>query len=81
MYRVIDLDQSGKEADGYVFLITLGNEKVGLSDQEIAEMIRTRHGVKGATKKAVGKAFRGGTASDMDAVLETEPVTEGLPLA
>ena len=80
MYRLIDLDQAGKDADGYVFLITLGGEKVGLSDQELGEMIRAKYGTKGLPKKGGGKGLRGASIADTEALPEAVSEEE-VPLA
>ena len=68
MYRLIDLDQAGKEPEGYVFLVTLGGERVGFSDSEIVEMLRARPASKGAKKGAK----KGASAGDPESLGEPE---------
>lgn len=52
MLKVIDLDAQSKDNDGYVFTLTIGAEKVGVTDQELAELIKARYaGGKGAKRQ------------------------------
>ena len=82
MYRVIDLDQAGKDADSYVFLITLGTDKVGLNDQEVAEIIRAKQGIKTTNRKISGKGLKGSAATELDVNQDNgDAQSEGIPLA
>ena len=52
MLKVIDLDAQGKDSDGYVFTLTVGTEKVGVTDLELADMIKARYaGGRGAKRQ------------------------------
>lgn len=51
MLKVIELDNLGKDADGYVFTLSIAGERFGITDQEVAEMIRTKHGASKGTAK------------------------------
>ena len=52
MLRVIDLDGQSKDADGLIFTLTIAGEKFGLTEQELVEIVRTKHGSgKGAGKR------------------------------
>ena len=75
MYRLIDLDQAGKDTEGYVFLVSLGGEKVGFSDVEIAEILRARPATKGA-KKGAAPSVKGATATDTESTVESDAVVE-----
>src|SRR5687768_11036796 len=58
MLKVIDLDVQGKDGDGLVFTLTIGAEKFGVTDQEVVELIRAKHGagVKAGKRPAPKKA-------------------------
>lgn len=43
MVKVIDLDSQGKDADGFVFTLTVGEARYGVTDQEVAELIRAKY--------------------------------------
>jgi hypothetical protein len=78
MYRIVDLDQVGKDSDGYVFLISVGGEKVGFSDAEIADMLRARPATKGG-KKSATRQVKGATAADSEPMNEPEAPSESAP--
>ena len=42
MLKVIELDGPGRDADGLVFTLTIGNDRFGVTDQEVAELIRAK---------------------------------------
>lgn len=75
MLKVIELDGQGKDADGYIFTLTIGSERYGITDQEVAEMIKAKHasGKSGSKRPPQRKA----QAADQPA-LET-PAGEGEP--
>jgi hypothetical protein len=58
MLKVIDLDGQGKDADGFVFTLTIGEARYGVTDQEVAELIRGKYssGKAGAKRPAPKKA-------------------------
>ena len=58
MLKVIDLDSQGKDADGFVFTITIGEARFGVTDQEVAELIRSKYasGKSGAKRPNPKKA-------------------------
>ena len=47
MYRVIDLDAVAKESEGMIFLVNLNGEKVGFSDLEVSEALKSKNNLKG----------------------------------
>lgn len=51
MLKVIDLDHQGKDADGYVFVLTIGNERIGITDQEVTEVIKAKYTASKSTKR------------------------------
>lgn len=56
MLKVIDLDSQGKDADGFVFTLTIGDARYGVTDQEVAELIRTKYSSgKGGSKRPAPK--------------------------
>lgn len=64
MLKLIDLDAQSKDADGHVFLLTVNGEKCGFTEQEVADLLRTKYGAaKGAAKKG---AARGKSQSQND---------------
>lgn len=74
MLKVIDLDVQGRDGDGLVFTLTIGAEKFGVTDQEVAELIRARHGagVK-AGKRASAKKTATPAEPAVDAATDASP--------
>jgi topoisomerase IA-like protein len=85
MLKVIELDGQGKDADGYIFTLTIGTERYGITDQEVAEMIKAKHanGKAGSKRPPQRKA----QATDQPALetpagdAEPRPALEGAEAA
>lgn len=73
MLKVIDLDSQGKDADGFVFTLTIGDARFGVTDQEVAELIRSKYASgKGAKRPSPKKAQTSESAT-------TESMVAGTP--
>ncbi len=55
MLKVIDLDNQGKENDGFVFVLTIGGERLGVTDQEVIELVKQKYSTSKTAKRATGK--------------------------
>lgn len=69
MLKVIDLDQAGREGEGIVLTLTINGEKLGFIDQDVAELLRSKHG-------GSAKAVKRTPAKKPTPVTETAPATE-----
>lgn len=67
MLKVIDLDNQGKDNDGYVFVLTIGGERLGVTDQEILEMVKQKYSTSRATKKSPPKKGSLSEATQLEA--------------
>jgi hypothetical protein len=55
MLKVIDLDNQGKD-EGFVFVLSISGEKIGVTDQEVMELIKQKYSnVKSAKRTAAKK--------------------------
>lgn len=57
MLKVIDLDQASRDGEGLVFTLTINGEKLGFIDQDVIELLRSKHGgsAKGVKRTAAKK--------------------------
>lgn len=73
MLKVIDLDSQGKDADGFVFTLTIGDARFGVTDQEVAELIRSKYASgKSGAKRPTPKKLQSSESATTDS-----PVTSG----
>jgi K+-transporting ATPase c subunit len=66
MLKVIDLDNQGKENDGFVFVLTIGSEKLGITDQEVIELVKQKYTTAKSSKRPTGKKGPSTDASQTD---------------
>lgn len=84
MLKVIDLDQQGKDVDGFVFTLTLGDARYGVTDQEVIEFIKNKYAsAKSGSKKTAPRKSQAveptlTEAASCDVVPESLPAADGL---
>lgn len=69
MYKIVDLDQATRDGEGLVITLTINGEKLGFIDQDVAELLRSKHG-------GAAKAVKRTTAKKPAAATESAPVQE-----
>lgn len=80
MLKVIDLDSQGKDADGFVFTLTIGDARFGVTDQEVAELIRSKYASgKGGAKRPSPKKAQSSESATTDSMVPGAPEGEARP--
>ena len=80
MLKIIDLDNlTTKDGDSVVFTLTVGFEKLGLTVEEMADLIRQKAGAP--AKAAAKKTARGRTAAPNEATGDAVADTDATPAA
>lgn len=54
MLKVIDLDNQGKD-EGFVFVLSISGEKIGVTDQEVVELVKQKYSSVKSGKRTTGK--------------------------
>lgn len=44
MMRIVELDGLAKDRESVVFVVTIGDDKIGVSAQDMIDLIRAKHG-------------------------------------
>jgi topoisomerase IA-like protein len=77
MLKVIDLDSQGKDVDGFVFTLTIGDARFGVTDQEVAELIRSKYASgKGGAKRPNPKKSQSPETAAAEALASGAPEGE-----
>lgn len=79
MLKVIDLDQVGRDGEGLVLTLTINGEKLGFIDQDVAELLRSKHGgsAKGVKRAPPKKTSQVAEAVPAGDVSSDAPADEG----
>jgi hypothetical protein len=73
MLRIVELDAQSKE--NVVYMVAIGEEKVGISEAELVELIKTKH-ARSTSRRSTAKGMKPimGEATALDSMLPPMPM-------